>query len=150
MAEIAMRRRGATLVPVDEIAADELRLAAKDGSDVMVEVRTRRSIRQHRYAWALAQKVADSCEHVHDRADAMEMLKIAARHVRWVVDWRTGEMHAIPKSIAFASCTQAQFSRLMDRFVFIVLRDILPGVEESTLRAEIEAMVTGDDRSVAA
>lgn len=32
----------------------------------------------------------------------------------------------------------------------IIVSDILPGVEEATLRAELEAMVTGDNRSVAA
>ncbi len=144
MPEIACRRRGGTLVPVDEIAADKLRLAAKDGADVMVEVRSRRNPKQHRFAWALAEKVAQSCEHIHDREDAMDMLKIAARHVRWVTDWRTGEMHPVPKSIAFASCPQAQFSRLMDRFVHIIVRDILPGIAEAELRAEIEAMVIGE------
>lgn len=145
MPEIACRRRGSTLVPVDEIAADELRLAAKDGADVMVEVRSRRNPKQHRLAWALAEKVAQSCDHLRDRDEAMDALKIAARHVEWRTDLRTGEVHPVPKSIAFASCTQAQFSRLLNRFLHIVVTDVLPGIAESDLRAEIEAMVSGDD-----
>ena len=124
--EIAMRRKGGTLTSVDQVSDDELRNAAREGQDVLVVVRTARNPRQHRLAWALAQKIADAAD-FKDRDDAMDFLKIKARHVRYIADPRTGEVHIIPKSIAFASCSQAAFNRLMNRFVWVVCSEILPG-----------------------
>ena len=138
--EIPMCRRGDALHAVDEVSAAQLRAAAGEGRDVMVVVRSRRNPDQHRFAWALAAKLAEACG-FFDAEDAMDFLKIKARHVRYVTDPRTGEIHLVPKSINFASCTQAEFSRLINRMVWLVCSEILPGITEEELRAEVEAMV---------
>ena len=113
MSELVMRRKGRALYPVDEIAADELCNAVAEGGTVMVTAKARRNIDQHRLAWALAQKVADATD-LHDRDDAMDFLKIKARHFRSIADPQTGLVHLVPKSISFASCPQEVFNRLLN------------------------------------
>lgn len=142
--EIAMRREGNRLAPVDQIAADELG-HVQIGKDVMVTVRAPRNIRQHRLAWALAQKISEACDWLHDREDAMDWLKIKSRHVKLLHNPVTGSVAVIPKSIAFASLDQAAFSRLLNRMIYVICSEIVPGLDENALRQEIMAMVNGDE-----
>lgn len=138
--EIAMRREGNRLAPVDPISEEDLQKVPL-AKDVLVTVRTPRNLRQFRMAWALAAKVAASCDFLHDSEDAMDWLKIKARHVKMIQDPRTQQVAIIPKSIAFASLSQDAFKRVLDRMVYVVCSDIVPGLDESSLRREIEDMV---------
>lgn len=136
-----MRKARGKLEPVDQMSAEDLALLPAD-KDLLVTAKAPRNIRHHRLAWALAQKLADACDFLHDREDAMNYLKIKARHVKIVQD---GErVYLIPKSIAFASLRQDGFARLFNRMIWIVCNDILPGVAESDLRREIEEMCFGE------
>lgn len=139
-----MRREGSHLVAVDQIAADEVALIPA-GQDVLVTAKVPRNVKQHRLAWALAEKVAEACDFLHDRDDGMEWLKIKARHVRMIQDPKTHQVAIIPKSIAFASLSQAAFSRVLNRMIWVVCNEILPGLDEGELRAELEKM-TADNR----
>ena len=135
-----MVREGNHLVPVDEMSAEELtKLPLK--TQVLVKVTMPRNLRQHRLAWALATKVAEACEWLHDRDDAMSWLKIKARHVRYIHDTRSSEMQIIPKSIRFAALDQTGFDRVFKRMVYVTVTEIIPGLDEAALRAEIESMV---------
>ncbi len=138
--EIPMRRVGGSLQAVDQIADEELRSTVKAGQDVMVTVRVPRNIRQHRLAWALAHKVADALD-LHDREDAMDLMKIKARHVNYITDPKTGELWVRPKSIRFSSCSQEEFNRFFKRFIHIVVTELLDGVDKADLLHEIEGMV---------
>ena len=144
MTEIALTKRGNMLVVVDDIAADELARIPND-KGVLVTIRVPRNIRHHRLAWALAQKLAENCDHLHDREDAMDYLKIKARHVKMMIDPRTGRLHMVPKSISFAALDQVGFNKLFDRFITVICEDILPGIDADALRAEVLAMVDGRD-----
>jgi hypothetical protein len=145
MDELHMVREGNHLVPIDEMSSEELaRIPLRQ--QVLVTVRIPRNIRQHRLAWALATKVAEACEWLHDREDAMAWLKIKARHVRYIHDHRNGETQIIPKSIRFAALDQMGFDRIFRRMVYVTVTEIIPGIDESALRAEIESMVGIDDR----
>ena len=138
--EIAMRREGNRLAPVDPMSEEDLqKIPCKN--DVLVTVRSPRNIKQFRLAWALASKVAASCDFLHDSEDAMDWLKIKARHVKMLQDPRSGQVAIIPKSIAFASLSQDAFKRVLDRMVYVTITEIVPGLDEGTLRAEISAMV---------
>lgn len=139
--EIPMRRVGGSLHAVDAVSDEELRNAVKDNQEVMVTVRAPRNMRQHKLAWALARKIADACD-FHDHQDAMDFLKIKARHVSYLVDPKTGEIYIRPRSISFGSCQQAVFNRILNRMIWAVVTDIVPGLDESLLRDEIEDMVT--------
>lgn len=139
-----MRRNGTRLVPVDQFSADDLVRVPQD-RDVLVRVSSPRNMKLMRFMWALADKVADACEGLHDKDDAMDMLKIKARHVKYITDPRTGAVQIVPKSLA--KTDGAALSRLANRMVYIVCSDIIPTLDEGTLRAEILSMVAGDDRS---
>ena len=145
MDELHMVREGNHLVPIDEMSSEELaRIPLRQ--QVLVTVRVPRNIRQHRLAWALATKVAEACEWLHDREDSMAWLKIKARHVRYIHDHRNGETQIIPKSIRFAALDQMSFDRIFRRMVYVTVTEIIPGIDEAALRAEIESMVGIDDR----
>src|ERR1700691_5225038 len=138
--ELHMVREGNHLVPVDEMSAEELtKLPLK--TQVLVKVTMPRNLRQHRLAWALATKVAEACDWPRDRDDAMSGLKIKPRHVRYIHDTRSGEMQIIPKSIRFAALDQTGFDRVFKRMVYVTVTEIIPGLDEAALRAEIESMV---------
>ena len=135
-----MVREGNHLVPIDEMSSDELaRIPLRQ--QVLVAVRVPRNIRQHRLAWALATKVAEACDWLHDREDAMAWLKIKARHVQYIHDHRNNETHIIPKSIRFAALDQMGFDRIFRRMVYVTITEIIPGLDEAALRIEIESMV---------
>lgn len=138
--EIPMRREGNRLAPVDQMAEELLAKIPAD-KQVLVTAHLPRNINHHRLAWALATKVAEACDFLHDPEDAMEWLKLKARHVRFVVDHRSGETLIIPKSIRFASVDQQTFSRIFNRMVYVTVTEIIPGLDEGALRSEIEQMV---------
>lgn len=138
--ELAMRRDGNRLAPVDPISDEELSKIPL-GKDLLVTVRTPRNMRQFRLAWALAKKVSDACDFLPDAETSMDWLKLKARHVKIIQDPRTQQVAIIPKSIAFASLSQDAFKRVFDRMVYVVCAEIIPGLDEGKLRAEIAAMV---------
>lgn len=142
-------RRGGALVPADDHAREILH-GVKEGQSVMVSVRKVRSARQHRLAWGLAQKLSEAVDWLHDREDAMDYLKIKARHVRYLIEPRTGEVTMVPKSIAYASCPQDTFNRLFNRMVWIICTEIVPGMNAADLRREVLAMVDGEPMKAAA
>lgn len=135
-----MRREGNRLAPVDPMSEEDLQKVPCK-KDVLVTVRSPRNIRQFRMAWALASKIAASCDYLHDSEDGMDWLKLKARHVKYIQDPVTHQMAIIPKSIAFASLKQDDFKRVFDRMIWVVCSEILPGMDEGTLRAEISAMI---------
>lgn len=143
--EIPMKREGNHLVPVDQVAADMLE-SVPANTGVMVVVKVPRNLRQFRLAWALADIVAKSVDFLHDREDAMDWLKIKARHVRMIQDPLRGTVAIVPKSIAFASLDQAGFARVLDRMIYVTTTEIIPGMEESSLRAELESIVGMDPK----
>jgi hypothetical protein len=138
--EIPMRREGSHLVPADSVAA-EMMDEVPQNTGVMVTVRVPRNLRQFRLAWALADIVSKSCDWLPDREASMDWLKIRARHVRMIHNPNTGITAIVPKSIAFASLSQDGFARVLNRMIHVTLTEIIPGLEESALRAELEKIV---------
>jgi hypothetical protein len=138
--EIPMRRENGHLVPADSVSA-EMMAEIPLNTGLMVEVRVPRNLRQFRLAWALASIVSKSVDYLPDRETAMDWLKIKARHVRMIIDPKTGEIAIIPKSIAYASLEQTAFARVLNRMVYVTITDIIPGMQESELRAELEKIV---------
>jgi hypothetical protein len=135
-----MRRQGARLVPVDEISADDL-VRVPANRDVLVKITSHRNMKLFRLLWVLASKVAEACDHLHDREDAMDELKIRVRYVKYITNPITGEVRIVPKSLS--KLDGPGLSRLADRMVYVICRDIVPGLSESTLRAEIMSTIEG-------
>ncbi len=142
MKEMAMRRVGHALTPIDPMSDEELMLLSTD-KDVLVTAWVPRNVKQHRLAWGLAGKIAEAVDNIHDADDAMDWLKIKCRHVKYLTDPRTGQVQIIPKSIAFASLTQQAFGRLLNRMVYVTCTEIIPGLDEGALRRELLKMVGG-------
>lgn len=138
--EIPMRRDGSHLVPADAVAAEML-AEVPTNTGVMVTVKVPRNLRQFRLAWALADIISKSVDWLPDRESSMDWLKIKSRHVRMITDPRSGNVAIVPKSIAFASLDQAGFARLLNRMIYVTTTEIIPGLEESSLRPELEAIV---------
>lgn len=140
MIELAMRRDGNRLVPVDPISDEEVQRIPLQ-KELLVSIKTPRNLRQFRLAWALAKKVSDACDWLPDSETAMEWLKLKARHVKLIQDPRTDLVAIVPKSIAFASLSQDAFKRVLDRMIWVTVNEIIPGLAETDLRRELEEMV---------
>lgn len=143
MVELVMQRQGSRLVPVNEMFAEDLARLPLN-ADLTVKVTSKKNMRLHRLLWALAAKVADASDQFHDREDAMDELKIRARYFKLTVSPISGEARITPKSLTKLDGTGLQ--RLADRMIYVICRDILPGLEESKLKAEVERMVAGEPR----
>ena len=140
-----MRREGNHLVPVDPVSAEML-AEIPTTKDVLVTVKVPRNLRQFRLVWALADIIAKSVDWLTDRESAMDWLKIKSRHVRMIQDPLRGTVAIVPKSIAFASLDQTGFARLLNRMVYVTVTEIIPGLEEGALRAELEAIAGVDTK----
>ncbi len=138
--EIPMRREGSHLVPIDTVSAEML-AEIPLSTGVMVTVKVPRNLRHFRLAWVLADIVSKSCDWLPDREASMDWLKIKARHVRIIHDPLRNKTAIVPKSISFASLDQVGFKRVFDRMVHVVVTEIIPGMDEQSLRAEIEKIV---------
>lgn len=138
--EIIMRRKGARLEAVDPISADDLASVPLD-KDLLVTVKAPKNLKQMRFAWALAQKIADARDDLLDKDCAMDALCELVRHVKIVVNPISGKAHIARKPLS--SLDSAAFSRLLNRMVYVTCAQIIPGLDEGALRDEIEAMCAG-------
>lgn len=149
MAEIAMRlvpagsvgRHTPVLAAIDEFSAKQVGRTPRD-RDLLVTVKARRNPKQHALYWVLMGLVADADDRFHDAEEASDYCKFKIKHVKAVHNPVTGNTYLVPKSMSEASMSAEQFCRYFNRVVHVVLTDIVPGLKESDLRAEIERIVS--------
>ena len=155
MAEIAMRavlakdvgRFTVVLAPASEFADEQTKRLPRD-KDLAVDARARRNMRQHNLYWALMGLIANASDKFHDGEEASDYCKFKIKHVEARHNPVTGLTYLVPKSMSEASMSAEQFKRYFNRIVHVVLTDIVPGLKESELRAEIERIVSPNyDRS---
>ena len=142
-ATATFRRYHGVLSPVGEDARDVL-ASIKDGADVLIDVRTARSVRQLRLFWALMGLLADNIETFANKDDAADQIKLDCGAVDWFIHHRTGVRFGRPRSIAFESMTQDRFNAFMERVFWVVEAHYAPGQSEAFKR-EMYAMVDGPD-----
>jgi len=100
--EIVLRKRASTRVGEIglfcdvEVWEDDF-AAVKNDSDVKAVLSQPRSLKQHKFAWALATKVADACDFLDTKEDAMNYMLIEARHARFIYDQRQNISYTVPK-----------------------------------------------------
>lgn len=75
----------------------------------------------------------------------MDELKIRVRYVKYITNPLTGEVRIVPKSLS--KLDGPGLSRLADRMIYVICRDIVPGLSEASLRAEIMAMIGPNSNS---
>lgn len=151
MTKAVFRKRGATLVPVDD-EGRELLHKLKDDRDVMVEVRRARNPRHHRLYWALVNfvklhAVNSDGEALFENAD-LEIIhtaiKIATGFVRTFIDTTTGKTAFVPQSIAFESLDQTQFEEFFNAATTVIASRWLPaGTTPEDVRRELILLVDG-------
>lgn len=120
----------------DQIADDELKHLATD-EVAWAEITTPKSLALLRYLWAIAQKLADGGLY-DDKNEAMDDLKIRAKFAQF--EYFGGRVVVRPKSLSRQR--RDVLSRLADRFVYVVCKDLLPDMPEGKFRQEIQKMVT--------
>lgn len=129
------RTLSGTLAPLDAVAV-EFMGRLKAGDVARVEVVRARNPRRFRLFWGLVGVCMDNTDtHLSKEAWA-DYLKILAGHVEVVK--RRGEVIKLPKSIAFGSLPEAEFSEFMSRLMDAVRTEIIPGLPEADLRRELE------------
>lgn len=140
MTKVVFRRRGATLIPVDG-EGQELLHSIRDGRDVMLSVKIARNPRHHRLLFAMLNLVVQRTNKFDGTDEALIALKIACGLVDPYIDAESGKTFFVPRSIAFESMAQDEFSAFFDRAVHVATtRWFPPGTKQAEVRAEIEAM----------
>ena len=137
MPKLVLRKHLGSLRPADEQSEEWLKKLPNDEC-IMVEARRPRNIQHHRKLFALLNLVKDNI----DQSITVEMLlgiiKLRTGYCD-VIQTAKGEI-ALPKSIAFESMDQTQFSEFYDKAIDFIIQDILP-VSRDELENEVLEMV---------
>lgn len=140
MSRAVFRKHGNALIPVDDHGL-ELLHTIRDQRDVMVSVKIARNPKHHRLLFALLNLIVERTGKFPNTRDALTALKVACGLVDPYIDAHDGKTYFVPRSIAFESMEQNEFSAFFDRAIFVTLqRWFPPGTNEKELRAEIELM----------
>lgn len=148
MTELVMRKRagraGEIGLFVDSPVFEDDFGHIKMDAEVNVKATTPRSLRQIKFAWALATKIAEACDWLDTKEDAMDFMLIEARHYRRIFDPLRNVAVLRPKPTNFGAMDGTEYTRLLKRLVHVATTVIVPGLDDTALRSEIEAM-TGPD-----
>lgn len=132
MTDCLWLKKGNSLVPADPVT-EEILAETKNGGEVFTsEPKRRRNPDHHRLMMGILQKVV---EHTYPRfsdvEDLMSYLKLKTGMVK-AIEWR-GRSRLIFRSVSFASMSQQQFSRVSDRWLYIISTELIPGVDPKDL-----------------
>ena len=140
--KIVMVKEPRGFIPANPIAAEDFAKIA-NGAEGLVSWTQPRNIRQFRLVWALAAKLADNYPDCLDRDDAMDLLKRRAKHIAFYAHPITGEVEFRTKSISWEKLSPENFSRTFKRMVWIITSELIPGMSDEALIAEIHEMLDG-------
>ena len=147
MVEIIFTKRAAKAgemgLFVDNQVFDEEFRSLKIGAEVKAECTVPANLRYLKFFWALVGKVADnSPDNFLDKEDCAHRILIEARHYKAVHDHLRDKTEIKAKSVSGLSGDT--WIRLLKRVTWVVTDKFLPGMDENTLKAEIEAMIGPD------
>jgi hypothetical protein len=135
------RKVGRSLRPASR-EADDILLAHKEGSELIGDVHGARNPRQLKLYWVLCAILVDH-DVFYTKDAASNAIKIATGHVQTMAFPDTGEVYLVPRSIAFASMAQADFSEFMDAAINVIVSRWLQGTDGEDLRREVYAVLDG-------
>ncbi len=148
MTDLVMRKRagraGEIGLFVDTQVFEEDFGHIKMDAEVKAVVTTPRSLRQLKFAWGLATKIAEGCGWVETKEDAMDFMLIEARHFRRIFDPLRNVAILKPKPTNFGAMDGTDYTRLLKRIVHVAVTIMIPGMDDKSLIAEIEAMIGPD------
>jgi hypothetical protein len=140
--EIACQKRPALykgevgIFPLSQDGDEDLsRIAA--GTDAWAKITTPRNIKLLRYVWAIATKLAKGGIYL-DKNEAMADLCLRCKHVDYYTV-KDGVVVATRRSIGGGG---EELSQLADRMIYLICTEILPGMNESKFRAELEDLLS--------
>lgn len=139
MAEYYLTKRLNALVPSDPKTA-ELIAALPHGATVRAVVTKPRNPAHHRLLWALLAKVVEAGANFESADALLFYLKVRLGHCD-IVQGTKGHKYPMPRSISFASMDQQAFKRFYEAAVRVIVTEVLPGVTESELTQEVNAMI---------
>lgn len=134
-------RVGMRIHPDNDIADDMLR-SLPDGGHFVGSFRNVRSIRQLRLWWGLMNILVEHNIFPIKEA-ASHAVKIAAGHVDLVVFPDSGEVHMIPKSIAFESLPQHEFNVIFKAAIDAICGRWMRGTDSDELQREVWRALDG-------
>jgi hypothetical protein len=135
------RRAGSTMVPANEDAQRAL-AALAEGKDYLGEFKGARSLKQLKLYWSLMGLISENGI-FPSREFASDATKIALGHVDTVIFPDTGEAVFIPKSIAFQSMPQHDFSVFFESALDIICARWLGGANKDDIRKEAYRRIDG-------
>jgi len=140
MAEtIYVRRRGNKLEPcslVDEEALNEL----PEGKDLSATIARTRSTKQHRFFWALLQKICENHETYRRPEQLLLWLKVKLGYVEQV-RFHDDQVWWVPQSISFNAMGQDEFKKFFDAALDVIVEEVIPDINQYELLHEVEKMI---------
>jgi hypothetical protein len=137
-------RKGLALYPASEDAEAQLR-SLKSGQEVMVAIKTPRSLKQLRLWWLLMGLLVDA-DLFPTKEVASNETKIACGHCDMGVVPDTGEVRIYPKSIAIESMAHVPFCTLFEAAINVISARWMQGVTREAIKREIYATIDGPQR----
>lgn len=143
MAEVIFRKRQAKagemgLFVETEIFESEWS-SIKIGAEVKAILTVPANLKYLKFFHALCGKVADNCDWLIDKDDAKERILLEARHAKIIHDPLRNKTEIRAKSVAGLSGDQ--WIRLLRRCTYVVTTKFIPGMDEGSLKTEIESMI---------
>ena len=153
MTEVILRKRGNSLIPVDD-QGRELLAKLKDNRDVGCSIVAHRNPRHHRLFFAIVKFVqmhAVDAEgnSLFEHTDT-ETLRTAhqARHrapCAHMSIWKPAQFVAVPKSISWGAMDQTKFNEFFEHACNVICQRWLPpGTVSEDVRRELIEMVDGE------
>jgi len=140
MAEVIyVRRRGNKLEPcslVDEEALNEL----PEGKDFSATIARTRSTKQHRFFWALLQKICENNETYRRPEQLLLWLKVKLGYVEQV-RFHDDQVWWVPQSISFNAMGQDEFKKFFDAALDVIVEEVIPDINQYELLHEVEKMI---------
>ena len=143
MVEIVFRKRpgreGEMGLFLETPIFDEEWQSIKIGTEVKALCTVPSHLRYIRFFHALCGKVADNCDWLIDKEDAKERILLEARHAKIIHDPLRNKTEIKAKSVA--NLSGDKWIRLLKRATHVVVTKFIPGMDEGSLKVEIEAML---------
>lgn len=136
---IIMRRRGQSLVPVSNMDAEALE-EFPEGRDLTVTITRVRSHKQHRFFWALLQKICVNSETYSTPAKLLLWLKVRLGYVE-EVRFHNETVWWVAKSTSFNAMSQDEFKKFFDAALDVIVTEVIPDLNTRHLIREVEEMV---------
>lgn len=131
-------REGTRLGASDPVTFEAIQAMAH-GEQVVAEIRRARNPGQHRKLMAFLQLLLDNQDRYQSVKDLLNAVKIGTGYCDWGTVWLRGipVQVAVPKSIAFANCSQGRFETFYTAAMDYAVTEIIPGLDRADLERQV-------------